>query len=213
MIAILASLLLPALAGARSQSRRTSCLSNLRQLAVAFSLDASDNAERFPDRRELKAALGYRPWTSWPPSDPRGGWAGAGLSNLLASDAIWRCPETGSSPLRNLPQCRQEFRPGNTNAAVGYWFWRFDRIDDLVPLDNFWGKTVEQCVSDLRTANNPQVGQPAGPSEVEFAVDPYFPATIATVPADARGLALHPGGRNRLFLDYHAGFARDPRLK
>jgi prepilin-type N-terminal cleavage/methylation domain-containing protein len=213
IIAILASLLLPALARAKSESRRTSCLSNLHQLGVTFALYLPDNAERFPDRRDLKDALGYRPWTTWPPSDPRGGWAGVVLSNLLTTDAIWVCPELASSPLRNLPQCRQEYRADNTNAAVVYWLWRFDRTDDPVPLDNFWGKTVDQCVADLPLANNPQAGQPSGPADVEFVVDPYFPNTISSVPPDIRGQALHRGGRNRLCLDYHADFVRDPRLQ
>ncbi len=213
IIALLASLLLPALAVAKSKSLRTSCLSNLRQLRIAFVLDVSDNSDRFPDRRDLKSALGYRPWTTWPPSDPRGGWAGAGLSNLITSDAVWVCPQMRTSPLRDLPQCRQEFRSDNTNAVVVYWLWRFDRIDDPVPLDEFWGKTAEQCVADLRLANNPQAGQPNGPSDVELIVDPYFPNTIAALPPEIRGQAVHRGGRDRLCLDSHAEFVRDPRLQ
>jgi prepilin-type N-terminal cleavage/methylation domain-containing protein len=131
---ILASLLLPAFARAKSKSRRTSCLSNLHQLGVAFALYLPDNSDRFPDRRDLKDALGYRPWITWPPSDPRGGWAGVVLGNLLPTDAVWVCPELVSSPLRNLTQCRQEYRADNTNAAVVYWLWRFYRKDDPVPL-------------------------------------------------------------------------------
>src|SRR2546425_1696054 len=74
IIAILASLLLPALARAKVKSRRVACLSNLHQVGVAFELYISDDAEKFPDRRDLKLALGYRPWSTWPPSDPRAGW-------------------------------------------------------------------------------------------------------------------------------------------
>lgn len=212
IIAILASLLLPALARAKGKSRQVSCLSNLRQIGLSFSMYVADNADRFADRRDLKDSLGFHPWSTWPPSDPRGGWAAIVLSNLLANDAIWACPETGSS-LRWVPQCRQEFRAGDTNAAVYYWLWRFDRKDDPVPLDNFWGKTAEQCVVDLRQANNPQAGQPNGPADVEFTVDPYFPNTISSLPGDIRGRAVHHGGRNRLMLDCHAEFARDPRLQ
>ena len=213
IIAILAALFLPTLAAAKSQSRRTACLSNLRQLGIIFSLDLSDNSERFPDQRELKNALGYRPWTTWPPSDPRGGWAGASLSNLVTSDALWVCPEILHSPLRPVPQCRQEFRPDDTNAVVVYWLWRFDRPDDPVPLDDFWGKTSDQFVVDLREANNPQAGQPNGPSDVELIVDPYFPNTITSLPIEIRGQSVHRGGRNRLCLDFHADFLRDSRLQ
>ena len=36
----------------------------------------ADNQDRYPDDRSLKVSLGYMPWTSWPPYDVRGGWAG-----------------------------------------------------------------------------------------------------------------------------------------
>lgn len=42
IIAILIGMLLPALARARAAQRRTTCLSNLRQIATAFSLYAQD---------------------------------------------------------------------------------------------------------------------------------------------------------------------------
>ena len=94
-----------------------------------------------------------------------------------------------------------------------YWLWRFDQIADPVPLDNFWGKTIAASVEELRQAANPVAGSPAGPTEVELAVDPYFPKTIASLPDDIRGRAAHPGGRNRLFLDGHAAFLRDARTR
>ncbi len=212
IIALLASMLLPALARAKAKSRRISCISNLRQLGITFSLYTSDNAERFPDRRDLKDSLGYRPWNTWPPSDPRAGWAAVVLTNLLPADALWLCPEIRNSNLRFLPQCTQAFRAGDTNTVTTYWLWRFDRKDDPVPLDNFWGKTIDQCVVDLRAAANPQAGLPGGPGDIEFIVDPYFPATIPSLPPEIRGRAVHQGGRSRLALDYHADFVRDRRL-
>jgi hypothetical protein len=92
-----------------------------------------------------------------------------------------------------------------------YWMWRFDHNDDPVPLDNFWGKTPESALSDLQTANNPQVGMPEGVADVELAVDPYFPRTIPSVAPELKGKSVHEGGRNRLFLDLHAKWLRDPR--
>jgi prepilin-type N-terminal cleavage/methylation domain-containing protein len=46
IIAILASLLLPALAGAKERSRRTACLNNQRQLLIAVHLYGGDNQDR-----------------------------------------------------------------------------------------------------------------------------------------------------------------------
>lgn len=213
IIAILAALLLPALAKAKSKSQQVACLSNLRQMGLGFALFVGDNEDRFADRRDLKTALGYQPWTTWPTSDPRGGWAALVLSNEVPSDGVWICPGIRGSSLRTVPQCGQLSRTNDPNSLVTYWLWRFDRTNDPIPLDDFWGKTTQQCVSDLRIAGNPTTGIPNGPVEVEVAVDPYFPATISSVPPDLKGRAVHQKGRNRLFLDSHAVFEKDSRLQ
>lgn len=212
IVAVLMGLLFPALVRAKSKSYQVACFSNLRQIGVGFELILSDNQERFPDRRDLKIVLGYRPWASWPPSDPRGGWAAEVLRAQVLGHGIWGCPALEGSRLRDAPQVQQLSLPGDANSAVRYWLWRFDRADDPVPLDNFWGKAVEQCVGDLQTLASPHIGVPSGASEVELAVDPYFPRTIPTVAPELRGRAAHAQGRNRLFLDGHAEFQRDARL-
>jgi prepilin-type N-terminal cleavage/methylation domain-containing protein/prepilin-type processing-associated H-X9-DG protein len=213
IIAILAGLLLPALARAKSSSKRAACLSNLRQVGIGFAMYAGEHADRFPDRRDLKLQLGFLPWTTWPPSDPRSGWAAATLKTYVVDPAVWRCPGLQNSPLANAPQCNQPTSL-ETNAPIAqYWLWRFDHIDDVIPLDNFWAKTEQECVTDLVAANNPQAGIPTGASDVELAVDPYFPKTIASLPDDIRGRAVHPNGRNRLFLDGHVSFLRDARTR
>ena len=213
VIAVLAAMLMPALARAKNKSYQSNCLSNQHQTGIAFALLLSDNEDRFPDRRDLKTSLGYMPWTTWPTSDPRGGWMAIVLSNYIPNAKVWVCPAIRLPPLANAPQCSQIFLAGDSNAIVTYWLWRFDRPDNPIPLDDFWGKTSEQAVADLRLANNPTTGQPYSATDVELAVDPYFPRTIAAVPPELKGKAVHRGGRNRLFLDMHAEFNRDARLQ
>ena len=51
IIAILAALLLPALARAKEQGARASCLSNLREVYVACTVYADDNLQVLPQAR------------------------------------------------------------------------------------------------------------------------------------------------------------------
>jgi prepilin-type N-terminal cleavage/methylation domain-containing protein/prepilin-type processing-associated H-X9-DG protein len=213
VIAILAAILFPVFARAREKARQAACSSNLRQIGNAFFLYTQDYDELLPDRRDLKNSLpgGYRPWTTWPPSDPRAGWAAVVLEPYVRNSGIWSCPSVAGTALGSAPQVAQPVSPAPDAPITRYWLWRFDRPDDPVPLDNFWGKTDVQAVEDLRAANNPQAGIPDGTADAEMAVDPYFPRTIPSVPADLRGRAVHFGGRNRLFLDGHVKFLRDVR--
>ena len=203
IIAILAAILFPVFSQAREKARQTACLSNLKQLGMGMGMYTQDYDGRLPDRRDLKNTLGFRPWgTAWPASDPRAGWGITTLDPYLKSRDVWRCLSV-SGKMAGVVQVEQ--------SGGNYWFWRFDRPDDPVPLDNFWGKTPDQAVDDLRLANNAQAGMPDGVADTELAVDPYFPKTIATVTAALKGRAVHAGGRNRLFLDGHAKWLRDIR--
>jgi prepilin-type N-terminal cleavage/methylation domain-containing protein/prepilin-type processing-associated H-X9-DG protein len=215
VIGLLASLLLPTLNRAKRKAQKAGCLSNLRQIGFSFVMYLGDHDARFPDRRDLKTSLpgGYHPWTSWPPSDPRAGWAALTLQDDGASYDLWSCPGASASPVGNAAQAAQTLLDATNAPVTRYWLWRFDHVDTPVPLDNFWDKGEIQSLSDLQAANNPTTGIPNGASDVEIVVDPYFPGTIASIPADIRGRAVHPGGRNRLFLDWHAEFTKDSRIQ
>jgi prepilin-type N-terminal cleavage/methylation domain-containing protein len=212
IIAILAAILFPVFARAKDAAKRSACLSNMRQIGVAFAMYQSDYDDRLPDRRDLKLSLpgGYRPWTTWPPSDPRAGWAALVLQPYTKNDDLWGCP-SNNGLFPSTIQVRQATSTQANPKFANYWLWRFDRPDDPVAIDNLWGKSEDQAVADLQAANNPQVGFPNGVADVEMMVDPYFPRTIPSVPNEVRGRSAHAGGRNRSFLDTHAKWMRDIR--
>jgi prepilin-type N-terminal cleavage/methylation domain-containing protein/prepilin-type processing-associated H-X9-DG protein len=215
IISILAGLLLPVLSSAKRRAHQTSCLSNLKQIGVSFLIYLDEQQDVFPDRRDLKNSLpgGYHPWTSWPPSDPRGGWAAFVLQNYWQNPDLWSCPGMINSSLAGAAQCVQAASFATNAPMVRYWLWRFDRPDDPVGLEDFWGKSIAQAITDLQANYDPTVGVVNGISDVEMVVDPYFPGTIAAVDPVLKGRTAHPKGRNRLFLDGHAVFFKDARLQ
>ena len=215
IIGILAAMLLPTLARARQKGQRAVCLSNLRQIGLAFQVYLNENTDHFPDRRDLKSSLpgGYHPWTSWPPSDPRAGWAATNFSGACPDMNVWSCPAAISSATGNAVQSVQATSL-DTNAPIcRYWAWRFDRPDDPVGQEDFWGKSETQAVADLETASltDATLGPIYGLTDVELVVDPYYPQTIGTVDPALKGRTIHAGGRCRVFLDGHTQFSKDSR--
>ncbi len=216
IIAILAALLLPALGRAKQKGQQAVCLSNLKQIGLGFELYLGDNNDHFPDRRDLKASLpgGFCPWTSWPPSDPRAGWAATNFQSYCPNLSVWSCPTAVSSGTGNALQSVQSTSSATNAPLCRYWAWRFDRTNDFsdpVMLEVFWGKSTAQAVADLQAANDPIVGPISGPTDVELAVDPYYPRTTPTVSPELKGRTIHAGGRCRVFLDGHTQFIKDPR--
>ena len=209
IIAILAAILFPVFARAKQAAARTDGLNRFRQVGLAMNLYLADYDDRLPDRRDLKTTLpgGFRPWTNWPPSDPRSAWAINLLNPYTKNNQIWILPQAEAA-FGNAPQVLQTDNDGNRTHI---WMWRFDQTTDPVALDNLWGKNPDQSVNDLIAANNPFIGVPEGVSDVELAVDPYFPRTVTTSPPTLRGRAVYFGGRLRLFLDTRVRFLRDVR--
>jgi len=208
IIAILAAVLFPVFSRAKAAAKRSESAQEMRQVWFAMTLYMGDHDDRMPDRRDLKSSLpgGYRPWTSWPPSDPRTGWAGSILHPYAKGPLfVFAATRTAFGDANQTVQLTTEGK-----EARG-WMWRFDRTDEPVAQDNFWGKTPDQATNDLIAANNPFIGVPEGVADVELLVEPYFPRTVTTSPMTLRGKAVHFGGRNRLFLDGHLRFFRDVR--
>ena len=215
IIAILAALLLPSLNLAKQSAQRTACLANLKQIGTTFTIYLEDHDDYFPDRRDLKSSLpgGYHPWTTWPPSDPRAGWAATNFQSYCPNLNLWSCPTAISSPTGNAIQSVQA-TSADTNAPLcRYWAWRFDRTDNPVGQEDFWDKSQSQAVSDLiaASATDATLGLITGPVDVELVVDPYYPKTIPSVDPALKGCTIHAGGRCRAFLDGHTEFIKDAR--
>ena len=84
IISILAGLLTPALGRARESARRSACMSNARQIGLAFKQYAVDNTDAFPTNKTLGSSNSV--------------FAGLTNGNYLAIGKVYLCPsETGMS--------------------------------------------------------------------------------------------------------------------
>lgn len=97
-IAILASLLLPALSAAKEKGKRIQCLNNLKQIAMGMLLYANDDyRHQAPNSRdaewEYENPLQFKTGQLWP---------------YLKAEKIWLCPNT-------VPRNKVKF-----NAPLGY---------------------------------------------------------------------------------------------
>ena len=117
-IAILAALLLPALAGAKEQGRRTLCISNLRQLTLCWEMYADDNQGFLAPNNWIDyvgAGGGYNQSVSWCNGDALKDTTTSNIQTGLLfpynnSTGIYHCPSDVSTIVdasgNPLPQVR-----------------------------------------------------------------------------------------------------------
>ncbi len=96
IIAILAALLLPALANALENSRRTSCLSNVRQLMAGIIAYCNDNDGNLPPPNHGDAVDGWL-YAVGKKSDPKGLQTGL-IWKYVNSAKVYVCPSDRSTP-------------------------------------------------------------------------------------------------------------------
>ena len=138
IIAILAAMLLPALARAKLKATQADCLSNQKQLGLAFQMYASDSNEKIVASLQEPGSPGttYDADGYWGPPNPSS-WAGSQAvalaavqsslktNNLLyqyaASVGVYHCPGDGRF---NLPV-------GNNVNAIGWAYDSYAKADTM----------------------------------------------------------------------------------
>jgi prepilin-type N-terminal cleavage/methylation domain-containing protein/prepilin-type processing-associated H-X9-DG protein len=122
IIAILAAILLPVLATAQNAAKRTGCISNTRELSVAFKLFLTDNSDRFPRAVTEREATDTTRWGSIPDTpDARAPFSIRGqLEPFLSSTGLISNAGANADPGANVFRCRSSL-PWPVPAA-SQWF-------------------------------------------------------------------------------------------
>jgi prepilin-type processing-associated H-X9-DG protein len=164
IIAVLASLLLPALHQAKTRAQRIGCLSNLSQMTLAWTMYADDHEDAVPLNLE---SLGQADWESWvrgalsldfgacnPQAVPADSanfsyLERSPLSPYVRSLGVWRCPSDQST--RTLGGRRQgRTRSISMNLMLGSDRYPRNAIEESVPAWLPWVGRIVKRTSDLK---------------------------------------------------------------
>lgn len=167
IIAILAAMLLPALSRAKEKARRTQCINNLRQFAVATTIYAGDNRDKLPEI-----------------ATPGAGWAWDlpnGIADLMLASGLQKktfyCP--GTAPRFGDPE-----NFGRT--AVGQSLWHFRNNFHVIGyVMAFTGPLNNQAAFFLTLSNQNTTILSEPPKRDAFFSYPVPPITERPLIADA----------------------------
>ena len=212
IIVILAAMLLPALAKAKTKAQGVSCLNNGRQMMLAWKMYVDDNQERLPE------AFGPQSWvegnldfnganrSNW---DVNQDLARSPLWQYCGKNAkVWRCPADTSTVQYNgvtYPRVRSISMDSWFNSTDTHWFGEgfriYQKMSDLVdpgPARTFvFSDEREDSINDGELCVG-MFGYPDHPQEWKL-VD--FPASY------------HNGAAGLTFADGHSEIKKwqDPR--
>lgn len=146
IIAILASMLLPTLGRAKENGKRSACLNNLRQQAIALTMYAQDHTEKLPTRSVFAYSLS--PDNQLPRNDQQALDYLTGLGRLypgyIREPKVFYCPSMTEKNLaydgaygwqKNFPQHTTGGANGINNSYVYMLVPEFERPTNLVQLN------------------------------------------------------------------------------
>ncbi len=194
IIAILAAILFPVFSQAREKARQTSCLSNMKQLGLAFAQYVNDWDERLPGTAILRPWLGCMRDGHWVPAglirdDPLWTVKDGGLYPYVKNELVYYCPSDGWTS--------SQARVGNTGRSVKFSYSMNGFLSQHRPLASIdMPANIIMLVDEAETLDD------------GFFVPYWCPGDETVWPRDCvlinRPSFIHNGGANVLYVDSHA---------
>jgi prepilin-type N-terminal cleavage/methylation domain-containing protein/prepilin-type processing-associated H-X9-DG protein len=233
IIAILAAILFPVFAQAKEAAKKTSCLSNTKQIGLGFMMYGNDNDDYMPSLLASVTPINGGSM-SWPviPYDRQ-------IASYVKNDEIYKCPDdsSGGAPAASIPFWDGNYRAkkmkrsygyvgtiftiqaGGRDANTGMSTGPYDTapcVGKSVTMFEDPANTIELCENWLETAVDSWMGGPYGSAFIECDM-----AELAgrNVPSQGPGDTLppacafrlndkpgrgHTGGTNYLLADGHS---------
>lgn len=207
IIAVLISLLLPALNRARAAATRTQCLSNMRQVGLGLQMYVNANKGWLP----LASTTPPSPWDTLNFGDeavyvPYPNFLGSLLRYTNANRKIFICPVPAPQMMAGVAPGYITTEKSDTNyagnaAVLGRKITRIRRSSDIVYLQELphrWGAAIHRPA-------------PAGGGLYTHWQDNTLYA--ASVPLQYQYSYLHSKGGNLLFVDGHGEYRKGDMLR
>jgi len=217
IIAILAAILFPVFAKVREKARQTSCLSNEKQLGLAFAQYYEDYDEKWP------AGVQNGDTT---PNIGGFGWTGT-LYQYIKSTGLLKCPDDSTPSVVAATYTEYPVSYGFNSNAAGAADATFTAPASTVALFEVQGDTANVTASyanstlgdgtsaegsgvpGLANASFADNGlNSSGQSTVTFATSNFIGRSGIPVGSFGNQNALHTGGSNYLLADGHAKWFR-----
>lgn len=184
IIAIVAALLFPVFNSARSSGKRTTCISNMRQIAAAWNLYAGDNGETFVPRA-IETGGSSKSYDTL-------------LAPYIKNNDVWRCPgarEPDPKRLRSIGPNRALATSFRTAGALPVSYSQVVDIASTLLL-------VDDIALPVGSLPPPIVEQELTPNVIHACQGAIRSAVGSDINNDyAKALMRHAGKGNYGFLD------------